>query len=293
VKHYAECLNRLLPTIGTIRVQDLTALDLDRAYADLLDQGRAARTVRASHVGIRKMLSEAQRLGVVGQNVATMARPPRARAARAKTFPTWTAEQLGQFLERVVESEHAALWNVAAYTSLRRGELCALQWSDLDLDRGTLAVSRSIGKGLHGGLSEKAPKSDSGRRVVELDDQLVAVLRAHRTEQRERRLLLGAGWIASGCVFTEPTGEAEHPDRVSKRWSDTVARVAPALGIPTIRFHDLRHSHVTQLLDAGVRPDIVTERLGHASVAFTLQQYGHRFAGDQRSGLARLRTAAQ
>jgi integrase len=293
VKHYSECLARVLPTVGAIRMQDLTALDLDRAYADLLDRGRAARTVRASHVGAKKMLSEAQRLGVVGVNVATMARPPRARAARAKTFPVWTASELARFLETVEESEHVALWTIAGYTGIRRGELCALQWSDVDLDRGTVHVGRSIGKGLHGALSEKAPKSDSGRRVVELDDVLVSALRAHRAQQRERRLLLGAGWVASGCVFTEPTGEAQHPDRVSKRWSDAVARVAPALGIPSIRFHDLRHSHCTQLLDAGVRPDVVSERAGHASVGFTLSTYAHRYVGDQRSGLARLRAAAQ
>jgi integrase len=94
-------------------------------------------------------------------------------------------------------------------------------------------------------------------------------------------------------VFCEVDGSAIHPDRLSKRWSDVVVRRAAPLGVPAIRLHDLRHSHVTQLLDAGVRPDIVTERLGHASVAFTLQQYGHRYAGDQRSDLARLRAASE
>jgi integrase len=142
-------------------------------------------------------------------------------------------------------------------------------------------------------LHEKSPKSDAGRRVVELDDDLVAVFRAHRVEQTERRLAIGPGWRDNDLVFCEVDGSPIHPDRLSKRWSDLVARRAVPLGVPAIRLHDLRHSHVTQLLDAGVRPDIVTERLGHASVAFTLQQYGHRFAGDQRSGLARLREAAR
>jgi integrase len=78
---------------------------------------------------------------------------------------------------------------------------------------------------------------------------------------------------------------------LSKRWGDLVRRNAPAVGVPVIRFHDLRHSHATALLAAGVRPDVVTERLGHSSVAFTLQQYAHQYAGDQRSGLDRLRAA--
>jgi integrase len=167
--------------------------------------------------------------------------------------------------------------------------LCpTLRWDDVDLGVAQITVCRSVGKGL-GGLHDKAPKSDAGRRTVELDEPLVALLRDHRRSQREHRLLLRAGWRDHGLVFTEVAGDAIHPDRLSRRWTDLVRRHASPLGLATIRFHDLRHSHCTQLLDAGVRPDVVTERLGHASVAFTLQQYGHRYAGDQRSGLARLR----
>lgn len=289
-KHYHEAIGRLLPMIGAVKVQDLAALDLDGAYAALLEAGRSARTVRASHVAARKMLAEAVRLGKVGRNVAVEARPPRARAARAQVFPTWTYEQLMAFLAAVDEHQHRHLWHVAGLTGMRRGELVALRWSEVDFEKSTIAVSRSVGKGLDG-LHDKQPKSDAGRRVVELDAPLVALLRRHRQEQNERRLALGAGWRDLGLVFCEVDGSAIHPDRLSKRWTDLVRRHAPALGIPTIRFHDLRHSHCTQLLDAGVRPDIVTERLGHSSVAFTLAQYGHRFAGDQRSGLARLRAA--
>jgi integrase len=292
VKHYSEAINRLLPSIGATKLQALSALDLDGAYAELLGAGRAARTVRASHVAARKMLVEAVRLGKVGRNVAADARPPRARAARAKRFPTWTWAELEGFLACVREGEHGALWTVAALTGMRRGELVALRWVDVDLDAATITVSRSVGKGLDG-LHDKAPKSDSGRRTVELDEPLVDVLRDHRRVQLERRLLLGEGWRDRGLVFCETAGDPIHPDRLSRRWTDLVRRHATPLGLATIRLHDLRHSHCTQLLDAGVRPDVVTERLGHASVAFTLQQYGHRYAGDQRSGLARLREVAR
>jgi len=288
VKHYSEAIARVTATVGTVRLQDLTALDLDRAYAALLDLGRSARTVRASHVAARKMLAEAQRLGKVGRNVANDARPPRAKAARAQTFETWDYAETMRFLAAVEDHEHAALWHIAALTGLRRGELVALRWADVDLDAGTITVSRSVGKGLDG-LHDKRPKSDAGRRTVELDDDLVTVLRRHRQVVRERRIALGAGWRDLDVVFCEVDGSAIHPDRLSKRWSDLVRRHAPPLGLPTIRLHDLRHSHATQLLAASVRPDVVTERLGHASVAFTLQQYAHRYAGDQRTGLARLR----
>ncbi len=292
VKHYTESVARLLPTIGTVRLQDLAALDLDRAYAALLDVGRSARTVRASHVAAKKMLGEALRLGKVGRNVAEQARPPRAKAARAKRFDTWTYDELGRFLEQVAGHEHANLWRVAAWTGMRQGELVALRWADVDLDESTITVCRSVGRGVDG-YYDKRPKSDAGSRTVELDAPLVDVLRRHRQGQRERRLALGTGWRGSDLVFCEVDGSAIDPNRLSKRWSDLVRRHAPAVGVPVIRFHDLRHSHATQLLAASVRPDVVTERLGHASVAFTLGQYAHRYAGDQRSGLARLRKAAQ
>lgn len=290
VKHYAESIARLTSTVGAVKLQDLTAFDLDRAYGVLLDLGRSARTVRASHVAAKKMLAEALRLGKVGRNVAADARPPKARAARAQRFPTWTYDQLGQFLDAVAEHEHAALWHVAALTGMRQGELVAVQWSDVDLDKSTVTVCRSVGRGADG-YYDKAPKSDAGRRTVELDAALVDVLRRHRQAQLERRLALGSGWRDLGLVFCEVAGSPIEPNRLSKRWSDLVRRHAPPLGLRVIRFHDLRHSHATQLLAADVRPDVVTERLGHSSVAFTLQQYGHRYAGDQRSGLARLRAA--
>ncbi len=290
VKHYAESVNRLLPTIGTVALQSLTGLDLDRAYAALLDVGRSARTVRASHVAARKMLTEAARIGKVGRNVADDARPPRARAARPKQYPTWTYEQTDTFLDAVDDNEWSALWRVAAWTGMRRGELVALRWEDVDLDRSTITVCRSVGKGLDG-LHDKRPKSDAGRRSVELDAPLVDVLKRHRQEQLERRLALGPGWQDNDLVFCELEGAPIHPDRLSKRWSDLVRASAPSVGVPVIRMHDLRHSHATQLLAANVRADVVTERLGHRSVAFTLQQYAHRYAGDQRSALARLRDA--
>ena len=95
-----------------------------------------------------------------------MARPPRARAARARTFPTWTWNELGAFLEAVSGHEHAALWHVAALTGMRRGELVALRWEDVDLETGTITVCRSVGTGLDG-VHDKEPKSDAGRRTEE------------------------------------------------------------------------------------------------------------------------------
>ncbi|MDP9335236.1 MAG: Arm DNA-binding domain-containing protein, partial [Actinomycetota bacterium] len=116
VKHYHECMNRLLPTIGTVKLQDLAALDLDRAYAELLELNRSARTVRASHVAMKKMLAEALRLGKVGRNVAADARPPRANAARAKTFKCWTYPETLTFLAGIESDRDGACYSLVAFT---------------------------------------------------------------------------------------------------------------------------------------------------------------------------------
>lgn len=214
VKHYSEAVGRLLPMIGTVSLQDLSALDLDGAYGTLLAMGRAASTVRAAHVAVSKMLAEAVRIKKVGVNVARDARPPRARAARARTFPTWTYEELETFLGAVGGDEHAALWHVAGLTGMRRGELVALRWEDVDLEAGTITVCRSVGRGLDG-LHDKEPKSDAGRRIVELDEPIVDVLRQHRQVQLERRLALGSSWLDhASCSVRSP---ARRSTRTSSR----------------------------------------------------------------------------
>lgn len=289
VLSYESEVGRLLPTIGAIRLQALTALDLDRGYAALREAGRAPRTIRASHVAVRKMLGEAVRLRLVGENVSAGARPPRPKAARPKRFPTWDVDQLGRFLDTVADDPHITLWWVLGFTGMRRGEVVALRWDDVDLDAGIVRVERAVGMGRGRVLAEKAPKSDAGRRAVELDPDTVAVLRDHRRRQLETRLLVGPGWRDKvGLVFTEPDGSPVNPDRVTGRWRDLVAVAAPKAGVPVIRAHDLRHSHATQLLAAGTRPDVVTKRLGHSSVAFTLTCYGHVYEGDERSAMTRL-----
>jgi integrase len=290
VKHYNESIARLLPTLGTVRLQHLTALDLDRAYGALLEQERAARTVRASHIAAKKMLAEAVRVGKVARNVSEDARPPRAKAARAKSFKCWTLPETERFLDAIASDRDHSCYTLVAFTGLRQGEVVALQWDAVDLSGGTLTVERSIGKGMDGNYT-KSPKSDAGRRVVELDPELVAMLKAHRKAQAARRLAIGSGWRDNGLVFCEVDGSPIRPERLSKRWSDLVKRHAGPLGLPAVRFHDLRHGHATALLAAGVRPDVVSERLGHSNVGFTLSTYAHRSEGDQRSALAQMRNA--
>ncbi len=117
----------MLPYVGSVGLQDLSADDLDAAYSALRDRGLSARSIRASHIAMNKMLNEAQRLGKVRSNATMEARPPRARAARAKTFQTWTLPELHQFLGAVSDDNWAAMWWLMAFTGLRRGEVPGLR----------------------------------------------------------------------------------------------------------------------------------------------------------------------
>jgi len=286
VLHYDHSVRRLLDRIGSVRLQVLSAQDLDAAYADLRAQGLSARSIRGSHVAVRKMLAEARRLGLVARNVSDDARPPVPKAARAKRFPTWTLGELRRFLGLSADDPDATLWSLMAFTGIRRDEAVALLWRDVNLDTGTLTVCRAAARDIGGGSFVKVPKTDAGHRVVELDPPTVRALRAHRADQRERQLLIGPGWgNVEGRVFCEVDGGLIRPGRLTERWRDVVRAHAKAAEVEVIRLHDLRHSHATQLLVAGVRPDVVSRRLGHSSVAFTLQTYGHVVEGDQRAAL--------
>ena len=149
----------------------------------------------------------------------------------------------------------AALWQLAAASGMRLGELVGLGWADMHLDGGYLTVRQA--------------KTAAGRHRVELDPATIAVLRAHRKRQAAERLAFGAGYSDHGRVFTRPGGEPLNPDAVSVQFKRRAAR----LGLPPIRFHDLRHGWATMALEAGEHPKVVAEQLGHASVRVTLDTY--------------------
>jgi integrase len=166
-------------------------------------------------------------------------------------------------------------------TGLRRAELCGLRWQDVDLDNARLVVRQTITTPDHEATLGDV-KSTRSRRVIDLDGVTVTVLRAHRVHQLEERLHGGSAWIDSGLVFTMPDGRGWHPDVITRAF----ARLVQKSGLPRIRLHDLRHTHATHLLAAGTNIRVTSERLGHASVAFTLDVYGHVLPGQQADAAA-------
>ena len=161
-----------------------------------------------------------------------------------------------------------------------------MRWSDVDLNEGVITVRRTL-LAVAGEIVEGEPKTKRGRRRIDLDHATTAALKAHRKAQAEVRLLMGAGYQADtdasgGFVFARPDGAPWNPDTVSQAFDRLVARY----GLRRITFHGLRHTHASHLLAAGVNIKVVSERLGHASVSFTLDTYGHVMPGQQAQAAA-------
>ena len=187
----------------------------------------------------------------------------RLKKARAMT-PTpspvmvWRPDQLGQFLDHAHDDRLYALWHLYAFRGLRRGEACGLEWPEIDLVAGSIAILRQR-ISVAGVIVEDTPKSDAGGRIIPLDQQTVPVLRSHRKQQMADRLAAGRRWVTSDKVFTAADGSLLDPNDVSDQFEDLTI----AAGLPPIRLHDLRHGAASLMLAAGVDMKVVQETLGH------------------------------
>ncbi|MQS05705.1 site-specific integrase [Streptomyces alkaliphilus] len=180
----------------------------------------------------------------------------------------WTPEQTGAFLDFVAEDRLYAMWHLIAFRGLRRGEACGQPWSETNLDTHALTVSSQLVQdGWEVETSE--PKTDSGFRVVALDDDTVAVLKQHRERQEADREKWGSAWVDTGLVFTQENGSWLHPGKVT----DLFERLVTASGLPPIRLHDLRHGAATLMLAAGIDVKIVSDTLGHSDTRITRDIY--------------------
>ncbi|WP_329146934.1 site-specific integrase [Streptomyces niveus] len=180
----------------------------------------------------------------------------------------WTPEQTGAFLDFVAEDRLYAMWHLIAFRGLRRGEACGQPWSETNLDRHSLTV---IGQLVQDGWDVEAsePKTDSGFRVVALDDDTVGVLERHRKQQEADRAEWGTAWVETGLVFTQENGSWLHPGKVT----DLFERLVAASGLPPIRLHDLRHGAATLMLAADIDVKIVSDTLGHSDTRITRDIY--------------------
>jgi integrase len=285
----------LLPALGDVRLRDLTPVMLTKLYGRLLTNGRSRgtqagrppglspRTVRFLDMIITKALGDAVGWGYLAANPAKGAIPPSASAARPPEMKTWTPEQVRHFLANTRDDPWFIGYVLAATCGLRRGEICGLRWDDIDLEATmpSLRVRQQLVE-VNGRVTVGEPKTRAGRRTIALDPITVAELRRHRAKQHELRLFVGPGWTDTGLVLTNASGALMRPDSMTQAFG----RKVRTLKLPVIRLHDLRHTHATVALAAGIHPKIMTERLGHSSTAFTMDTYSHVLPGMQHEAAA-------
>jgi integrase len=264
-RNHVRCLSRYL---GSRRLSKLSVDDLRSMDTNLLEEGYAAQTIHVLRSILHHVLQDAMAEGLVGRNVAELVKPPRAQPVEMQPL---TRDEARTLLEGSRDDRFHALWVVAITTGMRIGELLALEWGDIDIARSHLTVNRSayFKQGL--GMLIKAPKTKRSRRVIRLNANVVAELKAHRARQNQERLAAGAIWLDRGIVFCNEVGGYTYHSSVLRRFR----RILKSCGLPRIRLHDLRHTAATLMLASGVNIKVVSEMLGHSSVATTLTIYAH------------------
>ena len=268
---YRSIINaRLRPAFGSIELRRLQPADLDRFYRALIHDGLSPLSVRHCHAALSTALRQAVKWGWIDRSPAERATPP--SVPRSEVDPP-SVEDISRLLRELERSDHelGSMVFVAATTGCRRGELCALRWSDLDLEEGVLVVSRSIAE-VSGTLYEKDPKTHRSRRLA-IDASTVAILRQHAARMRERAELCGVLLPGNAFVWSQLPDCAEpwRPSRVTDVFRSTRRR----LDLHGVDFHHLRHFAATTLVGAGVDVRTIAGRLGHADPAITLRTYAH------------------
>jgi integrase len=267
-RSYEQTLAHVLPTIGPLRLDRLDGPRIERLYADLRNELSASLTARV-HVVLRCVLNAAKKKGLIRSSPLETVKAPRYKRPVVQSL---TLAELKRLLVAAEGDRLHALFVVAATTGVRQGELFALTWDDLDLDRRTLSVSRSAQE-IDGQVTIVEPKSESSLRLVELPQVAVKAL-------RERRKLAKAEGHKSKLVFPSPSGTTLRKSNFLRR---VFYPIREAAGLrPTLTFHHLRHTAASLMLLQGASPKLVQEVLGHADVTLTLRTYSHVLPGVSR-----------
>ena len=285
---YEHIVNQhLIPSLGSLPLSQLTPQHLQQYYGEKLASGRldgkaelSARTVRSHHTALHNALQSAVKWGLLSRNPADGVDPPRFSPHEIQTLDEADMHTL---LEAARSTPYYALFYTALYTGMRRSELLALRWGDVDLDLAQISVIRTLHQLRDGALIFRPPKTAKARRMIALPPSAALVLREHKQNQEGLRILLGVPSQGDDLVFCQADGKPLLPNTVTHAWVRLVRRI----GLTGVRLHDSRHSHATIMLKQGIHPKVVQERLGHAGIQITLDTYSHVVPGLQEAAAAR------
>lgn len=261
--------NYIGPEIGNVKLSGLNAGYIEKLYKALRNQGKSPQTIKHVHNMLSKALSKAAKQKLIAANPVKDVTPPKVtRSARKRNLNVWTMEELQTFLRIARESRWYIAFLLAAYTGARQGEILAIRWENINFAKNRLTIDSSISRDMKG-YKVGDPKTDSSYRDIILPQHVMDELLKHKERKHEK----------DERLFNRPK------DFVVRTWKGTFVsqrnfarewyRLLDLSGLPKIRFHDLRHTHATLLLESGVNVKAVSARLGHASSKVTLDIYSH------------------
>lgn len=290
-ERYSEIIRlHLIPALGHVQLTKLQPLHLQSYYTEALASGRrdgkgglSPQTVLHYHRLLRCALGQAVKWQLVGRNVADAVTPPR---PANREMPILDEDGTRHLLTKAEGTRLHLPVLLAVTTGLRLGEILGLRWEDLNLDAGLLTVRQSLEQTKEG-IRFKQPKTHRSTRPIALPEFVITVLRRHRAQQAEARLLAGSAFKSHGLVCCQDMGEPWKTSIISKAFEHLAAEA----GCPQIRFHDLRHTHASWLLSNSVPLKVVSERLGHARASTTLDVYGHVLPGMQEDAARKINAA--
>src|SRR5215469_200850 len=286
---YRDLLDQhILPALGHLPLRKLKLEHLEAFYARLQAEGRtdgqgglSAKTVRLVHGILYQSLEAAARRRRIAYNVCRDVTLPRVERPEMQTL---TTEQAQRLLAVAKGHRLEALLTLALATGMRRGELLALQWKDLDWKSGSLQVRRSVNRYAGQGFKVSEPKTKKSRRKIALPVFVMEVLKEHRTRQLEERLQVGSTWEDHGLVFSNAYGNFLNPSHLGADFHTLLKQAK----LPMVRFHDLRHTAASLLFKMNVSPKMVQEILGHSDIEMTLGIYSHVLPGMHEEAMGKM-----
>jgi len=258
----------ILPQLGNIKLRELRLDKIEAHYITLLEQGLSPRSVHFVHSILHKCLNDAIRRGYTGYNAAHGAILPR---YEPKEISILDEDEVLRFLITIRGNANEALYILAIKTGMRKGEILALKWSYLDWKKGTIRVQRQVQRIKGQGIVFRPPKTHAGRRTIQLGEQMLHTLRNHREQLKTRAKVAGNRWQNYNLVFPSTVGTPIGGSNIIKVFKEQIAKA----GVKEIRFHDLRHTAASLMLNNGVPVLVVSKILGHSKTSTTLDIYGH------------------
>ena len=277
-KQYSQITRQhILPVLGKFQLRDLKPEHIQQLYNRMVRNGFGLRTVQLVHSVIHRALVHAVKLGSIPRNPDDATTPPKPKAKEMRFLDENQVQQL-LLTARAKNDRLFALYHLAIATGMRQGELLGLNWADLDWEQGLLQVQRQLTIKKGGGFEFTTPKTKAGVRRIDLGKNTLQILREHRQQQFIQMRMAGERWQENDLIFPSEIGAIYNRDKLRKQFK----RLLKEAGLPAIRFHDLRHTGASLLLNNGIPVIVVSRRLGHARPSITLDVYGHLIPEKQK-----------